>query len=147
MKRFVAFMSFMLITACAPTPTLQGKWVLNGPTPRPSLISSNLLALEFENGRSVTMTYTPAVPMFAPIAASAGADESKYLKPQRQTYPYDDLGHGEIRVVMGSQAQNFRVEIKSGLLYFTPVAASSGNSQADALIAASQPTTVFRRGQ
>lgn len=147
LKRLGALAALVVLAACAPTPTLQGRWVLNGPTPRPSMLSSKLLALDFENGHSVAMTYTPAIPMFAPIAASAGADESKYLKPRTETYPYDDLGHGEIRVTMQSQAQNFRVSIKSGLLYFTPVAASSGDSQVDALMASSEPTIVFRRAQ
>lgn len=135
-----------LLTACAATPTLQGKWVLNGPTPRPSMFSS-FIALDFHPGNTVTLTYTPSLPMFAPIAASAGMNMNKYLKPQSETDRYDDLGNGEIRVTMGAKAQNFRVAIKGGLLYFTPVAPSSGDSQADALIAASLPTSVFRRAQ
>lgn len=135
--------AFALLSACASTPTLDGKWVLNGPTPRPSFVSS-LIALDFHPGSTVTMTYSPAMPMFAPIAAGAGVKME--LKPQIETDPYDDLGNGEIRITSKSKANTFCVDVKRDLLYLTPVAATR-NSAIDAQIAAHETATVFRRAQ
>lgn len=128
-----------LLIACSRANPITGSWTLSGPRPTPDPIQVQWTAITFRDNHDVMIDYIPALSPFAVFGAAAGAKNALNPKPEIQRGTYEDLGNGEIRIVEGSQAANFKIDVREDRLYLTPVV-----SHDEALLGGA-PTTVFVR--
>lgn len=128
-----------LLVACSRPNPVTGSWRLNGPLPTPDPIQVQWTAITFRDNHEVTISYIPALSPFAAFAAAAGAKNALNPKIAVQHGTYEDLGNGELRIVEGSQAADFKIDVREDRLYLTPVV-----SHDEALLGGA-PTTVFVR--
>lgn len=119
-----------------------GKWRINDPHPKPTMLGAKWTALDFIDGTHVALTAT-AAPLFAGMMDRATL--KKALQPHTKTFDYDVPAPGKIRIDVDSDAETFVTEIKGDRLYLTQNLKTTGNAKMDAFIAANQPTVIYVR--